>query len=173
MGASIAIFSSITLGRDEIGEIIKYSIIVITFFFIFIYFYNYLLKKKYKGYIYFSYSYKDKDIADFLMSNLDSLGYRCLPDESSFKLGDSVIETLDRDLSRSKALLVILSSDSKGLKTIGQAVKIMKRKKKKILPVLVGNVEVPQSLSGILCTEYDNNPGRTLYLVREALGELA
>ena len=38
-------------------------------------------------------------------------------------------------------------------------------------PVLVGDVEAPQSLSGIICTEYDDNPGRTIYLVLEALGD--
>ena len=47
----------------------------------------------------------------------------------------------------------------------------MKKKKKKILPVVIGDIEVPQSLSGILYTEYDDNPERTLYLVLEALGE--
>lgn len=171
LGASIAMFSSQTLGRDEIGQIVAYSIIVVAFFFVFIYLYNYLIKKKYKGYIYISYSTKDKDVADVFMSRLVSLGYRCLPEEGSFKLGDNLIERLDKDLSRSRALLVIVSSNSKGLKVVNQAIKIMKKKKKKILPVLIGNVEVPQSLSGTLCAEYDDNPGRTLYLVLEALGE--
>lgn len=171
LGASIAMFSSKTLGRDEIGEIVTYSIIVVAFFFVFIYLYDYLIKKKYKGYIYISYSTKDKDVADVFISRLASLGYRCLPEEGSFKLGDNLIERLDKDLSRSKALLVIVSSNSKGLKTVNQAIKFMKKKKKKILPVLVGDAEVPQSLSGILCTEYDDNPERTLYLVLEALDE--
>ena len=170
LGASIAMFSSKTMGRDEIGEIIAYSIIVVAVFFLFIYYYNYLIKKKYKGYVYFAYSSKDKDVADVFMSRLGYLGYRCLPEEGSFKLGDNIMERLDRDLSRSRALLVIVSPNSKGLKTVNQAIKIMK-KKKKILPILVGNVEVPQILTGILCTEYDDNPGRTLYLVLEALGE--
>ena len=120
LGASIAMFSSKTMDRDEIGEIITYSIIVVAFFFLFIYYYNYLIKKKYKGYVYFAYSSKDKDVADIFMSRLGSLGYRCLPEEGSFKLGDNIMERLDRDLSRSR---------------------------------------------------YDDNPGRTLYLVLEALGE--
>lgn len=171
LGASIAMFSSKTMGWNEFGEIVAYSIIVVAFFFVFIYYYYYLIKKKYKGYIYFSYSTKDKDVADVFMLRLGSLGYRCLPEEGSFKLGDNIMERLDRDLSRSRALIVIVSSNSKGLKTINQAIKIMKKKKKKILPVLIGDVEVPQSLSGILYTEYDDNPERTLYLVLEALGE--
>ena len=118
LGASIAMFSSKTMGWNELGIIVAYSIIVVAFFFVFIYYYYYLIKKKYKGYIYISYSTKDKDVADVFMSRLGSLGYRCLPEEGSFKLGDNIMERLDRDLSRSKALIVIVSSNSKGLKII-------------------------------------------------------
>lgn len=170
-GVVIAIYTPKIGGVEEFGTIITYSIALIVIFMVIFYSYFYLVKKKFKGIIYFAYSPKDKEIADYFKENLSSRGYRCLPEEDSYKLGDNIYERMDRELSRSKALIVIISPNSKGMKYVNQPVKLMKKKKKKILPILVGDVDPPQILSGVLSTDYTKEAGKTLYLVLDALGE--
>lgn len=170
-GSIMAIYTPMRSGIEEFDTIVKYSIILIAIFMIIFYGYLYIIKKKFKGIVYFAYASKDKEIADYFKKNLSSRGYRCLPEEYSYKLGDNIYERMDRELSRSKALIVIISPNSKGMKLVNQPVKLMKKKKKKILPILVGNVETPQILSGVLSADYTEGSDKTLYLVLDALGE--
>lgn len=170
-GVVAAIYTPKIGGIEEFDTIVKYSIILIAIFMIIFYGYLYLVKKKFKGIVYFAYASKDEEIADYFKKNLSSRGYRCLPEEDSYKLGDNIYERMDRDLSRSKALVVIISPNSKGMKLVNQPVKLMKKKKKKILPILVGDAETPRILSGVLSTVYSEGTDKTLYLVLDALGE--
>ena len=170
-GVGVAIYTSKIGVIEEFSIIITYSISLITIFMVIFYGYYYLVRKKFKGNIYFSYSSKDREIADYFKRNLSLRGYKCLPEEESYKLGDNMYERMDRELSRSKALLVIISPNSKGMKLVNQSVRLMKKKKKKILPILVGDAETPQILSGVLSTNYTEDSEKTLYLVLDALGE--
>ena len=168
-GVAIAYYSSIVVSDREFDIVILYGFLLTLFSLVLFCVSSYYFKKKYKGTIYLLYSTKDNAIATFFKENLRSRGYRCLPDEESYKIGDNIYEIMDRDLNRSKALLAIISANSQNLKLVDQSIKLSKRKKKKILPIIVGDVETPNSLTGILSTDYNPSPDKALYLVLEAL----
>lgn len=170
-GVFAALFSSTVVGVEDYDKVVMYGFGMVAFFMGLFYGYFYYQKKRYKGIIYFAYSMKDANIADVFRKNLRERGYKCLPDTESYKLGDNIYNQMERDLSHAKALLVIVSNNSKESQIINHSIKIMKKRKKKILPITVGEVRIPGNLYGILSTEYDPTSNKTLYLVLEALGE--
>lgn len=170
-GALMAIFSSSFIGFEDLDKVMIYGIFLVISFIVLLYSYYFYLKKKYKGTIYLVYSKKDADVADTFKTCLRDRGYKCLPDDDSYKLGDNIYNRMERDLSQAKALLLIISENTKEVKLLNHAVKIMKKRKKKILPITIGDVKVPNNLYGILSTEYDPYSNKTIFLVLEALGE--
>lgn len=127
-------------------------------------------KAKYKGTIFLSYMPEDKVSVDFFRNKLESVGYRCYPDLKRFELGCDIYEDVDKELEKSSTIIVFISRYSIRSKYFSYTIREMKKKKRRILPiVLEDSVEIPTSLRNKVLVFYNLGKEKVLYKILLAL----
>jgi hypothetical protein len=103
--------------------------------------------------IFISYNHRDQAFVRSLTVDLQRLGVEVWLDELECKIGDSLIEAVQRGIASSEYLGVVLSPNSVVSPWVQKEIEAalaeeMKRKRVKILPLLLSDCEVPPFLAG-------------------------
>lgn len=103
--------------------------------------------------LFISYSSKDKDFARQLNEPLSKIAETFF-DETDIHPGDSVIGRIEQGLLNADNLILVVSQNSIDSNWVGKEWKAMMHLKKKILPIILDDVEVPPLLKDISHIKY-------------------
>jgi len=93
--------------------------------------------------VFLSYSIKDKTNAKRLAYYLERNGVTVWYDEFEIKLGQNIIEKIDKGLKESDYILILLSKDSLASKWVTYEIRNFVNQNKKIVTILLDDVEIP------------------------------
>jgi cold shock CspA family protein len=110
--------------------------------------------------MFLSYSHADKAIAQQLASRLRQRGVRVWIDEGELRIGDSIIERISTALADVHFVLAIVSAASVASPWCNKELSLamtggLKRKGVKVLPLRLGDAEMPVSLMDCLYLQVD------------------
>lgn len=105
--------------------------------------------------VFISHNFKDKPLARKIALILNSYGVKTWIDESEIKLGDSLIEKIRSGIDEGDYLIALISKNSIDSEWVKRELDIamnqeIEGKKVKVVPILVGNCELPGFLKGKL-----------------------
>jgi hypothetical protein len=96
--------------------------------------------------VFISYSSKDKEFAQKLIAELEKKEIHTWSD-NDLKLGDSIVEKIQENLTNSSAFIVLLSRnymDSDwSMSEAGMIKALSSSKEKKVFPIIIGNEKLP------------------------------
>lgn len=99
--------------------------------------------------VFISYSSKDKEFAQKLIAELEKKEIHTWSD-NDLKLGDSILEKIQENLTNSSAFIVLLSRnyvDSDwSMSEAGMIKALSSSKEKKVFPIVIGNEKLPLCL---------------------------
>lgn len=111
--------------------------------------------------IFLSYSHKDQDTAKKIVNMLRKANLNVWFDENEIQVGDSFTDKIDQAIDKSNYILPIISNNSVKSKQLNREIGIAIKEKKKILPILIENVNPPEQISSIKYANFgiDYNQG--------------
>ncbi|ETR73095.1 MAG: hypothetical protein OMM_01224 [Candidatus Magnetoglobus multicellularis str. Araruama] len=112
--------------------------------------------------IFISHSNKDKEIARKISADLQARGIRIWLDEAEIKIGDSLIQKISEAIKTTDFILVLLTENSVNSVWVQKEIKTalnreIESKQKYLLPVVVGNPELPSFLMDRLYVNLDES----------------
>ena len=112
--------------------------------------------------IFISYSHEDREFAERLVAALQEAGEEVWWDRWEILGGDSLIQKIfEEGLAQADAFVVVLSSESVKSKWVRQELDVATVRKiegvTKIIPVVIGNVEIPSALRALLRIDMRQN----------------
>ena len=116
------------------------------------------LEKTLLGKIFISHSSKDKRFVRKLVSELEARGFSTWLDERELHAGDQLAETIGDAIASAKVVVVVISKASVRSKwlrhELNQATELMIKGKCRLIPVVIGKVEPPPEIGGILYADF-------------------
>lgn len=110
-------------------------------------------KKLEKSEVFICHESTDKQFVRKLSADLEKLSINVWFDESKIKIGDPILEEINKGLSSCKYFIIVISKDTMDStwvqKEFKLAIKLQKLKKLKILPVLLADITMPSSLKDL------------------------
>lgn len=131
------------------------------------------LEKTLLGKIFISHSSKDKKFVRRLVAQLERRGFGTWLDERELHAGDHLAERIGEAIATAKVVIVVVSEES--LRSgwlrheLNQATELMIKGKCRLIPALIGSVEPPAEIHGILYTDFRHSFKRGLDKVLDTL----
>ncbi len=128
--------------------------------------------------IFISYSHADKEFVDMLAANLVREKHHIWMDRWELNVGDSLTEKIEKNLSGSSAMLVILSENSvnspwcKRELTAG-LVRELEERKTIVLPCVLDDCKIPLFLRDKMYADFRKDPDEAFELVDRALARVS
>jgi predicted nucleotide-binding protein len=112
--------------------------------------------------VFISYSHRDKDIAHSLAARLAKMGVRTWVDEGELRIGDSLVERISKAISEVEFVVALVSKNSVESKWCQRELSWamsgeLQQRGIRILPLRVGEVEMPTTLSHVFYLNVDPN----------------
>ena len=107
------------------------------------------------GEVFLAHSVKDKEIAGKLIEALNEARIKVMTPETVLHVGDRIEDTIRKAIDSSKGVVVIISPNSMGSNWMKKEMAYAKESGKRLFPALVGDVESPSDLAGILYVKMD------------------
>lgn len=104
--------------------------------------------------IFISYSHQDKEWVQRLKNDLDQEGFRIWIDEKNIRVGNPIGEKIKTGVSSCHFFCVILSQHSIKSSWVEEECKLARKVQKKILPVLIHEVELPMILRDLKFADF-------------------
>ena len=113
--------------------------------------------------IFISYSHQDSQIADNIVSALDSLGLSVWLDRREIKLGDSFLEKMNQGLGSANYVLVLFSNSAlKSQWVTREWMSSLASQSTIIIPILLENGAIPPLLKDIIYINFVTDPQKGL-----------
>ena len=128
--------------------------------------------------IFISYNRKDRAIVDTLAKNLVAAKHNVWVDRWELSLGDSLIQKIQDALTKSSAILVILSKNSVESEWCKKElsaglVRELEERKTVVMPCVIGDCEIPLFLRDKLYADFRENPDEAFRLVDQSLAKVS
>jgi len=120
--------------------------------------------------IFVSYSSKDRPFALGLVKELQKLGANVWIDQLGIKLGDNWDDAIEEALKKSETIMIILSPTSVESVNVQDEVNIAINAKKKMVPILIKECELPMRLQRREYADLANNPDKAIHDILNFLG---
>lgn len=124
--------------------------------------------------VFLSYAWADKPLARELADGLDAKGCRVWIDEGELRVGDSLVQRISEALDRGDFVVALVSAASVGSDWCRKEISLamtgeIKRQGVTVMPLRVGDVEMPPSLKDKmhLAVDPDDLPGAVERLLRD------
>ena len=98
------------------------------------------------GKLFISYSRQDEHVAQQFVDEFKSQGVECWLDKTKIQPGEEWPKEIVDGIKRCEVMLLILSAQSAGSKNVEKEVGIAKEKKKRIIPIRIGECELNDGL---------------------------
>ena len=119
--------------------------------------------------IFLSYSHNDRDKARQIANELRKANLDIWFDEYEIKVGESLIEKIRQAMGKSNYVVMIISKDSVKSKWLNKELDIAIKANKKILPILIDNVNLPEQVSSIKYADFNKDYNKGLTDLLESL----
>jgi hypothetical protein len=107
--------------------------------------------------VYLSYSHMDSEFARKLTADLRTAGVRVWVDESELKIGDAFVEKMQKGIDEADYLAVLISPNSVNSTWVRRELELaLTRPDLKVLPLLIGDCNLPPELKGKLYGDFRN-----------------
>jgi DNA-binding MarR family transcriptional regulator len=128
--------------------------------------------------IFISYSHSDREFAERLAKSLHEAGEDVWWDRWEIQAGDSLIKKIfEEGLSKATAFVVVISPESVKSKWVRQELDVATIKRiegvTKIIPVVIGNTEVPIALRALLRIDVHNNLDEVVQKIVNSVHEIS
>lgn len=133
-------FSFIEISIGLLGSIIG-ALLSIAF--------SYFVRKRAKAKVFIAYSYNDNEIAHKLIATLDKNHFKVITQEEIGNVGEPTEQLTRQAIKEVGIIIVVVSKEFYKSKSIKRLIDYSKSMHKKILPVLIEDVELPNSLSNL------------------------
>jgi len=120
--------------------------------------------------IFVSYSSKDRPFALGLVKELQELGANVWIDQLGIGLGDDWDDAIEEALEKSETFMIILSPTSVESRNVKDEVNIAINSKKKLVPILIKQCELPMRLQRRQYADLANNPDKAIHDILSFLG---
>lgn len=120
--------------------------------------------------IFVSYSSQDRPFALSLVKELQKLGANIWIDQLGIGLGENWDDAIEEALENSGTLMLILSPTSVESKNVKDEVNIAINSKKKLVPILIKECELPMRLQRRQYADLANNPDKAINDILTFLG---
>lgn len=117
--------------------------------------------------VFISYSQCDERTAHMIADILQKSGISIWYDKNQIGFGDSIVSKNNETIKNTRLMLVILSAEAAASQWITEEVdamfhEYMKDKKKRIIPLITDDVEIPPLLAGKKALDLRNNPNEKI-----------
>jgi len=119
--------------------------------------------------VFILYSEEDLDFVSKLYKALKVTPYRILWDRKEIKVGDNVIETLERMQNESDDFIFVISKHSVDSDETKMSLETARNQNKRILPVLIDDSELPEELQEIMFADFRESFDDGYFSLRDAL----
>jgi hypothetical protein len=116
-----------------------------------------VLKQKRVGNVFISYSHKDKQFVTKLVKSLKVKRFNIIYDDEIVKIGDNIRESIDLAINKSDVVIVVISDNYINSPFPSLEMKFAIKCEKKILPILIDDVSLPDELQGIKFADFIND----------------
>jgi hypothetical protein len=128
--------------------------------------------------IFISYSHKDKAFADKLARNLVLLRHHIWMDRWELKVGESLIDKIHAALTRSSAILAVLSKNSVNSLWVKKEINAglireLGEKKSLLMPCIIDDCEIPLFLREKQYADFRSDPDQALSDIDQALAGIS
>ncbi len=128
--------------------------------------------------IFMSYNRKDRSFVDSLARNLVAAKHNVWMDRWELSLGDSLIQKIQSALTKSSAILVILSKNSVQSEWCRKElsaglVRELEEKKTVVMPCVIDDCEIPLFLRDKLYADFRDDPDEAFRLVDRSLAKIS
>jgi len=111
--------------------------------------------------VFLSYAHQDREVARMLAVELEKRGAAVWIDEGELRIGDSIIERVSTAITEVEYIVVLISPTSVASPWVAKelslaATRVLARQGVKVLPVRIGDVPMPASLSDILYLQLES-----------------
>ena len=120
--------------------------------------------------IFVSYSSKDRPFALGLVKELQELGANVWIDQLGIGLGEDWDDAIEEALEKSETFMIILSPTSVESRNVKDEVNIAINSKKKLVPILIKQCELPMRLQRRQYADLTNNPDKAIHDILTFLG---
>ena len=120
--------------------------------------------------IFVSYSSKDRPFALGLVKELQELGANVWIDQLGIGLGEDWDDAIEEALEKSETFMIILSPTSVESRNVKDEVNIAINSKKKLVPILIKQCELPMRLQRRQYADLTNNPDKAIHDILNFLG---
>lgn len=118
---------------------------------------GYLTRKKVLSKVFIAHNYNDTEKANQIKNYLVEHQMEVSNSDESTEIGDSIIEKSKNTIKKSNVIIIIVSKDFHKSKSLKKIIDNSKSQHKRILPVIVDNSELPNSLSNYKYVDVTNN----------------
>lgn len=120
--------------------------------------------------IFVSYSSKDRPFALGLVKELQELGANVWIDQLGIGLGEDWDDAIEQALEKSETFMIILSPTSVESRNVKDEVNIAINSKKKLVPILIKECELPMRLQRRQYADLAHNPDKAIHDILTFLG---
>jgi hypothetical protein len=118
---------------------------------------SYIFRKKVLSKVFIAHNYNDTGKANQIKSYLVEHLVEVYSSDESTEIGNSIIENSKNRIKKSNLVIVIVSKDYHKSKSLKKIIDNCKSQHKRILPVIVDDSELPNSLSNYKYVDITNN----------------
>ncbi|MFD2114026.1 toll/interleukin-1 receptor domain-containing protein [Thiorhodococcus fuscus] len=119
--------------------------------------------------VFILYSEEDLDFVSKLYKALKVTPYRILWDRKEIKVGDNIMETLERILNESDDVIFVVSKHSAESDESKMSLEKARNQNKRILPVLIDDSELPEEIQEIMFADFRESFDDGYFSLRDAL----
>lgn len=116
------------------------------------------VEKTLLGKIFISHSSQDKKFVRMLVSELEARGFSTWLDERALHVGDPLAKSIGEAIAAARVVIVIISEESLRSNWVryelNHAAELMIKGKCRLIPILIGAVEPPPEIRGILYADF-------------------
>ena len=131
-----------------------------------------VIVKDFSGQIFISHSHSDADFAELLQLHLEKEGIKCWRDDLRLKIGQDWREEIDSGISKSKAMIVIMSPEARKSEYVTYEWAYAWGKNVKILPIMLIQTALHPRLESLQYLDFTNRVTRPYDTLKERINEI-
>ncbi|KXL53775.1 TIR domain protein [Anaerotignum neopropionicum] len=123
--------------------------------------------------IFISHSLKDKNMVEMLTLALLQTGHSVWVDSNNISMGDNIAEVISKALHEADVMIALITDNylSSSLAQAELSAAIFGVNRTRTIPIIIGNIQIPPYLSGIVYLRLDDFTDASIKVIIEALAE--
>lgn len=138
---------------------------------LFAYLFSYVVPRRRPRRVFLSYAETDKDAVKKLQSALLDSGFRVFTADDAVLVGESIADKINDAISSADSVVLVLSANAVQSEWVRRELAKARELKKRLYPVLIEDVELPEELAGIRFADFRTDADHQTKLLVKSIRE--